>query len=141
MSAEGMDRRGMMAKSAAGLAAALAGTQAANADGAVSLTTMARARGIYGTRIADLKGAVEAGDFDAVAAEKNAFVLFNNSNNLPKLKATKKMNEEKQQAIFAAVSAGDKAALKTAYADYVKVCNHSLGPPSPHPLCSLGRQY
>ena len=68
------------------LGGVFAGAQAANADGAVSLATMARSRGIYGTRVADLADAVEKGDFEAVLAEKNAFVLFNNSNNRPKNK-------------------------------------------------------
>jgi len=120
MSAENVDRRDMLAKTAGVLGGVFAGAQAANADGAVSLATMSRSRGIYGTRVADLAGAVEKGDFEAVLAEKNAFVLFNNANNLPKLKEAKKVNAKKQEAIFAAAKAGDKAGLKAAYADYIK---------------------
>ncbi|KAH8070144.1 xanthine dehydrogenase [Aureococcus anophagefferens] len=58
-------------------AAAVAAPQIASADGAVSAATVERSRGIYGGRIADLKDAVEKGDFAAVLAEKNAFDLFN----------------------------------------------------------------
>ena len=123
MSAENVDRRGMITKTAGVLGGVFAGAQAANADGAVSLATMARSRGIYGTRVADLADAVEKGDFEAVLAEKNAFVLFNNSNNRPKNKEEKKINAVKQEVVLAAAAKGDKAALKAAYADYIKTAS------------------
>merc|ERR1712204_64435 len=40
-------------------------------------SSMVRAKGIYGTRIAGLKDAITAGDFQAVAEEKSAFILYN----------------------------------------------------------------
>lgn len=102
-------------------AAAFALPTIANADGAVSQATIDRARGIYGSRIADLKSAVDKGDFGAVIAEKNAFVLFN-SGAYPsaKAKALKKKAIDGTNKIFAAVKAKDPAALKSAYAAYVK---------------------
>lgn len=73
-----VDRRDVLSTVAtAGVAAAFAGATPAFADGAVSGATKNRARGIYGNRIAALRKAVDAGDFGAVVAEKNAFILFN----------------------------------------------------------------
>lgn len=79
-----------------------------------------RARGIYGGRIAELKGAAEAGDFAAFEAEKNAFTLFVSGGYRTKSKEQKAAIKEKEAAIFAAVKAGDKAALKTSYAAFIK---------------------
>ena len=76
MSAEGESRRAALAKTAGAFGLAFSGAGAAFADGAVSTATIARARGIYGGRILDLKDAVAKGDLAAVKAEKNAFVLF-----------------------------------------------------------------
>jgi len=110
------DRRSAMIQ-IAGAAAAVV-PFAANADGAVSGASIGRARGIYGSRIAALEDAVAKGDFAAVAAEKNAFVLFNSGayavNKAKKTEAIKGTN-----AIFAAVRAKDAGALKTAYSAYV----------------------
>lgn len=94
--------------------------QFALADGAVSAATVSRARFTYGSRIAGLKSAVEKGDLEAVAAEKNAFVLFN-SGAYPtaKDKAAKKAAIADTNAIFAAIRSGDKSALKSAYSKYV----------------------
>jgi hypothetical protein len=103
-------------------AAALAGVPAiASADGAVSAATITKARMVYGERIVGLKSAVEKGDFAAVAAEKNAFILFN-SGAYPgaKNKAKKAAAVDAVNKIFAAIRAGDKAALKSAYTAYVK---------------------
>ena len=114
-----MDRRAAI--SAFGVAAATAAVpMAAFADGAVSSATINRARGIYGDRIASLKSAVAAGDFAAVAAEKNAFILFN-SGAYPgaKSKAKKAAAIAGTNDIFAAIRAGDKAALSSAYGAYV----------------------
>jgi hypothetical protein len=96
----------------------------ASADGAVSASTMTKAKMLYGPRIADLKGAVAAGDFAAVADEKAAFVLFN-SGVYPaaKAKAAKKAAIEGTNAIFAAIRSKDKAALKSAYDSYVAANN------------------
>ena len=88
-----MDRRAAFGQIAVA-GAVLAGVPAiASADGSVSAATINRARGIYGDRIVLLKGAVAAGDFKAIAEEKNAFVLFNSgayANNKGKKKAASK---------------------------------------------------
>jgi hypothetical protein len=94
--------------------------QVASADGAVSAGTITKAKAVYGARIYALKKAVDAGDFEAIAADKAAFVLFN-SGAYPNVK-TKPMKAEAikgTNAIFAAMKAGDKAACKTAYTKYV----------------------
>ncbi|CAM9754311.1 unnamed protein product [Chrysoparadoxa australica] len=99
-------------------------TESASADGAVSLATIARAKGIYGGRILGLKDAVSKGDFDAVGAEKNAFVLYN-SGAYKRGNVDDKANQAQATAltkeIMAAVSAKDKAALGKAYSAYVKL--------------------
>lgn len=110
-----MDRRAAAGQIAAG-AAVLAGLPGmALADGARSASTRSRSRGIYGQRIASLESAVNSGDFGAVAAEKNAFILFN-SGALAKsdqANAVKQTNE-----IFAAIRGKDAGALKKAYSAY-----------------------
>lgn len=113
------DRRNAFTK-IAGLATLVAAPGAAFADGAVSNATVNRARGIYGNRIAGLKGAVDAGDFKAIVEEKNAFILFN-SGAYPgtKNKDAKAAAVEGTNAIFAAIRAQDKGALKSAYSSYV----------------------
>ena len=67
-----------------------------------------------------MKSAVEKGDFDAVAAEKNAFILFN-SGAYPRVvdKQAKADAIKGTNAIFAAVKSKDTGALKKAYSDYV----------------------
>lgn len=113
-----MDRRAAFGQIAVA-GAVLAGVPAiASADGSVSAATINRARGIYGDRIVLLKGAVAAGDFKAIAEEKNAFVLFNSgayANNKGKKKAAIAQTND----IFKAIRSGDKAAVKTAYDSYV----------------------
>ena len=115
-----VDRRAAFGQIAFGAAAVATAPQLAFADGAVSASTIARAKGIYGDRIASLKSAVDAGDFGAIAAEKNAFILFN-SGAYPRVvdKAAKSDAIAKTNAIFSAIRAGDKAAVKAAYSDYV----------------------
>lgn len=66
----------MLGAAAATVGAFFMGATPALADGAVSATTVARARGIYGARIQALAAAVEKGDLEAIAAEKNSFTLF-----------------------------------------------------------------
>jgi len=115
-----MERRTAFGQIAAGAAVVAGLPQIASADGAVSAATIQRAKVVYGGRIADLKSAVEKGDFEAVAAEKNAFVLFN-SGAYPRAKdkPLKKSAIAQTNAIFAAIRSGDKAALKDAYGKYV----------------------
>ncbi|KAL7539423.1 hypothetical protein ACHAXR_009288 [Thalassiosira sp. AJA248-18] len=111
-----MDRRAAAGQIAAG-AAVLAGLPSiALADGAKSAATVSRARGIYGQRIAGLESAVNSGDFGAVAAEKNAFILYNSgaiTGKSAKAAAVKQTND-----IFAAIRAKDAGALKSAYGAY-----------------------
>lgn len=120
-----MDRRAAMGGivAAAGVAAM---PMAAFADGAVSIATVQRARYTYGSRIVDLKGAVAAGDFAAVAAEKNAFILFN-SGAFPGTKNKEKKNEAiaATNGIFQAIRGKDKAALNSAYSSYLKTVEMS----------------
>jgi Photosystem II Psb31 protein len=114
-----MDRRAAFGAIAAG-AVVVSAPQFASADGAVSSGTVLKAKTVYGGRIAELKSAVDKGDFDAVVAEKNAFILFNSGaypsakNKDAKNKAIAGTND-----IFAAIKKGDKAALKSAYTSYV----------------------
>ena len=111
-----MDRRAAATQIATG-AAVLAGLpQLALADGAKSRATVERARGIYGQRIAALESAVAAGDFGAVAAEKNAFILFNSGGITDKAKQAKAVAGT--NAIFAAIRSKDAGALKSAYSAY-----------------------
>ena len=114
-----MDRRAAMGAIAAASVVAL--PQMASADGAISKATVQRSRFNYGSRIAALKSAVAAGDFAAVAAEKNAFILFN-SGAYPAIKdkAAKAEAIAGTNAIFSAIRSKDKAALKSAYDAYVK---------------------
>ena len=114
-----MDRRSAI--STFGIAAATAAApMAALADGAVSAASVGRARGIYGNRIAALKDAVASGDFGAVAAEKNAFILFN-SGAYPtaKVKGKKAAAIAGTNDIFAAIRSKDKSALSSAYSKYI----------------------
>jgi len=119
-----MDRRAAAGQIAAG-AAVLAGLpNLALADGARSAATAERAKGIYGQRIAALESAVNKGDFGAVAAEKNAFILYNSgaiSDKAKKAAAVKGTNE-----IFAAIRAQDAGALKSAYSAYKSANGISL---------------
>lgn len=111
-----MDRRTAAAQIAAGAAVLATGAAPALADGARSSATQTRAKGIYGQRIAALESAVNAGDFGAVAAEKNAFILYNSG-----AIARKDLKAEavtQTNAIFAAIRAKDAGALKKAYGDY-----------------------
>ena len=116
-----MDRRVAFGQIATA-GAVLAGVPAlASADGAVSAATKTKAKVVYGSRIANLKSAVDSGDFGAIVEEKNAFILFNSGvYSAVKDKAAKASAIEDVNAIFAGIRAGDKAAVKTAYDKYVK---------------------
>merc|ERR1719335_1965482 len=101
------------------LAGAVAGAvvmpQVAMADGAVSVATIQRARGIYGGRIAGLKDAVSKGDFAAVESEKNAFILFNSGayRTGEKAKAEKAAAVAAYEDVVAALNAKDAGKLKS----------------------------
>jgi len=119
-----MDRRTAAAQIAAGAAVLTGVPSLALADGAVSASTRSRARGIYGQRIVGLESAVNSGDFGAVAAEKNAFILFNSGAVTGKdsqAAAVKQTN-----AIFAAIRTKDVSALKSAYNTYKSTNDLSL---------------
>jgi hypothetical protein len=115
-----VDRRAAFGQIATAASVIALAPTAAQADGAVSAATKTKARFVYGGRIADLKSAVASGDFDAVASEKNAFILFN-SGAYPtaKDKSSKAKAVEGTNAIFAAIRSKDKSALKSAYDSYV----------------------
>lgn len=119
-----MDRRAAVASIAAAGVVALPGM--ASADGAISAASVQRARFKFGSRISGLKAAVAAGDFAAVAEEKNAFILFN-SGAYPAVKDKSKKADAiaGTNAIFAAIRSKDKAALKSAYDAYVAANNIS----------------
>jgi len=120
-----MDRRAAMG----GIAAA-AGVAAmpgmASADGASSKSTIQRARFVYGSRITNLEESVKAGDFAAVAAEKNAFMLYN-SGAFPgsKNKAKKAEAIKATNSIFQAIRSKDKKALADSYKTYLGAVNMS----------------
>uniref|UniRef100_A0A7S2S7V4 Photosystem II Psb31 protein domain-containing protein n=1 Tax=Rhizochromulina marina TaxID=1034831 RepID=A0A7S2S7V4_9STRA len=130
MSAEGESRRDMLVKGAGALGVVFSGASAAFADGAVSLATVARARGLYGGRIAALSDSVNKGDLEAVEAEKNAFILFNSgvyARNGPVDRKNKKVAVAATNSLFDAVSKGDKAGVKSAYAEFMKVADIQPG--------------
>merc|ERR1712224_1100925 len=105
------DRREVMQALVGAVAGAVVMPQVAMADGAVSVATIQRARGIYGGRIAGLKDAVSKGDFAAVESEKNAFILFNSGayrTNSPKAKAEKAATVAAYEDVLAAVSAKEQ---------------------------------
>lgn len=116
-----MDRRAAFGQIAATGAVLASIPAVANADGAVSFASKQRAKGVYGDRICALKDAVAKGDFAAVAAEKNAFILYN-SGAYPtaKDKADKAAAIDGTNKIFAAIRSKDSGALKSAYDAYVK---------------------
>jgi Photosystem II Psb31 protein len=115
-----MDRRTAF-NSIAAAAVVTAVPQFAFADGAVSTATRQRARSVYGTRIYDLKKAVDDGNFDAIVAEKSAFILFNSGAYAKDKTGAKQAAIESTNAIFAAIKARDKAALKSAYSKYLAI--------------------
>jgi hypothetical protein len=77
-----------------------------------------------------LKSAVAKGDFAAVAAEKNAFILFN-SGAYPRAKDKAAKNDAiaGTNAIFAAIRSKDAGALKKAYDSYV--ASNDIKEPAP----------
>ncbi|CAM9481356.1 unnamed protein product [Ascophyllum nodosum] len=115
----------VFASGAAAIAAA-AVPGAAFGDGATSLATQARARGIYGSRIEGLKGAVDKGDTKAVLIEQSSFALFNSgvfSTNKTKFREAEKL----AKAVVEAATLGDASALKSAYAAYFKYIEKKSG--------------
>ncbi|CAM9539837.1 unnamed protein product [Ectocarpus fasciculatus] len=129
MSSEPMTRSQALSNlfgATAAVAAAAAVPGVAFADGAKSLATQSRARGIYGNRIAALKGAVDKGDTAAVLSEQNVFRLFN-SGVYSTDKAKFAEAEELAKGVVQAASAGDAKALKDSYAAYMKYTEKKSG--------------
>jgi hypothetical protein len=125
----------------AAMGVALAGPiEFANADGAVSKSTVYRSRVKYGARIVDFGAAVEKGDFSALDSSKtvNAFDLFiSGSNALGSTADKERASKEKaiEATILSAIKAKDAGKLKSAYAEFVKVADlkvndETLEPPS-----------
>eukprot|EP00617_Octactis_speculum_P023869 CAMPEP_0185767228 /NCGR_PEP_ID=MMETSP1174-20130828/41831_1 /TAXON_ID=35687 /ORGANISM="Dictyocha speculum, Strain CCMP1381" /LENGTH=188 /DNA_ID=CAMNT_0028451305 /DNA_START=55 /DNA_END=621 /DNA_ORIENTATION=+ len=120
MSAEQSSRRGFV-QTVGAFGAMVGASSAALADGAQSMSTRQRSKGIYGARIVALDQAVAAGDFAAVEEQKNAFVLFVSGGfTTPSGKVIAKELKADYANIFAAVSNKDQAALKSSYAEFVK---------------------
>lgn len=113
-------RREVMEQAAGVMGAILIAPKPALADGAVSPATAQRAKGIYGARIAALKGAVEKGDFAAVEEEKTAFTLFNSGAFKTNSKEAKAASVKATDSILAACASKDKAALKSSYDAFMK---------------------
>lgn len=98
------------------------------ADGAVSRSTVYRARNNYGAKIFDLGAAVEKGDFSAFEDKKisNAFDLFISGSNALNAKIDKERKAEELKIyadIKAAVSNKDAAKLKASFNNFVKVAD------------------
>ena len=98
------------------------------ADGAVSASTVYRARVGYGSKILDLGDAAAKGDFAAFSSKKatNAFDLFISSSNAQngiKQKEVKKAELAIQAKINEAVKSKNAGALKSAYDEFIKVAD------------------
>jgi len=107
---------------------ALAGpVQNVNADGAVSVSTVYRARSTYGARIVEAEAAVQKGDFAALSSKKlaNGFDLFISGGNFPSVagKATAKKEKELANQFFAAVKAKDSGKVRSAYSEFMKIAD------------------
>lgn len=106
----------------------LAGPMPAMADGAVSASTIYRARNYYGGRILDLAEAADKGNFAAFEDKKskNGFDLFISGSNRRNNEASKelKSTEEKiKNDLYAAVNAKDAGKLKAAYKEFINAAD------------------
>lgn len=113
---------------AAGMGLSLMGPLPVLADGAVSASTVYRARNSYGAKINDLADDVAKGNFAAFENKKvlNAFDLFISASNAKggiKGKETKKTELALQSKIYEAVKSKNSAALKSAYDEFIKVAD------------------
>ena len=133
MSAESLQAKISRAFGVAAMGIALAGPvlgpiQSANADGAVSSSTVYRTRLNYGTKILNLTPAVQNGDFAAFEEKKilNAFDLFISGSTAKKGIADKerRVAEKAIQAnIYAAVKAKDASKLKSSFTEFIKIAD------------------
>jgi hypothetical protein len=99
-----------------------------NADGAVSASTVYRARNNQGAKISALESAASSGNFAAFEEKKiqNAFDLFisgSNALNSATAKANKKAELKIKADIYAAVASKNAGALKSAYSEFIKVAD------------------
>jgi hypothetical protein len=135
MAAESYQAKIGKAIGVAGMAFALAGPampMPALADGAVSRSTVYRARNNYGRRILDLKDAAKAGDFAAFEERKsvNAFDLFISGSNALNGKIDKERKAAEtalEKQLFSAVKAKDAGKLKSVFDEFVKVAELETG--------------
>lgn len=100
----------------------------AHADGAVSASTVFRARNTYGARIVDLADAVAKSDFATLEDKKvsNSFDLFISGSTAKNSQLDKNVRaEEKKIAadFFAGVKARDAGKVKAAYDQFIKVAS------------------
>lgn len=102
-------------------------TMPAMADGAVSPSSVYRARVNYGSKIMGLEKSVANSDFGAFDKKANAwFDLFiSGTNSLPgeAMKKAKKEETTIKADIFAAVASKDASKLKSSYASFIKVAS------------------
>jgi len=100
----------------------------AHADGAVSRSTVYRARNNYGAKIYALSDAAAKGDLAAFDDKKtkNAFELFISSANALN-SASDKANKKAELALYAdiqaAVASNDKSKLASSFAEFIKVAD------------------
>lgn len=133
MSAESLQAKISRAFGVAAMGIALSGpvlgpVSNANADGAVSSSTVYRTRLNYGTKILNLTPAVQKSDFAAFEDKKilNAFDLFISGSTAKKGIADKerRVAEKAIQAnIYAAVKAKDSAKLKSTFTEFIKIAD------------------
>jgi hypothetical protein len=129
MSMENIQAKISKALGVAAMGIALTGpVQFATADGAVSKSTVYRARTNYGAKILDIGAAVNKGDFSAFENKKtlNAFDLFISGSNALGSKTDKeRAAAEKaiQANIYSAVKAKDAGKLRASYDEFIKVSN------------------
>ena len=129
MSTDGFQAKATRAIGVAAIGLSLAGVPLpAMADGAVSASTVYRARNSYGARIVNLGEAANNGDFAAFAEKRavNGFDLFisaSNAQNGIKQKEMKKAELALEAQIYTAVKEKNAANLKKSYNDFIKVAN------------------
>ena len=96
------------------------------ADGAVSASTVYRARTTYGRRIQDLKDTVSKANFEALQDRKvvNSFDLFiSGANALNADKSLRAAETAVEAKFFAAVKAKDAGKLKSAYDEFIQLAD------------------
>ena len=129
MSAETMQSKISKALATAAMGVALlAPISPVVADGAVSKSTVYRARNSYGLRILGLEEAANKGDFSAFDNKKasGGFDLFISASNAlggKVAKETKAAETKIKGDIYAAVKAKDAAKLRAAYSEFIKVAD------------------